>query len=413
MVVFITSFVARQPIFDREEEVFAYELLYRDSLENSYNPDVDGEEATSHVLTNSFGIIGIEEITEGNYAFVNFTERLICEEIPTIFNANNIVVELLEDIDPKQEVIEACTKLKEMGYIIALDDFIFAPQYQPLVDLADIIKVDFMISSAQERQQLVKIATNKGIDLLAEKVENRAELEEAKEMGYTYFQGYFFSKPVILAGDKLPVYPTNYIRVLNELNKEEPNVTKIAKFIEQDMSLSYKLLKLINSALFSLRKEITSIQQALVLLGLREVKKWFNLIVIEEISNDNDAEVLNISLIRAKFAELLAEHLNVEMNENKCFLMGLFSMIDVLMNREMENLLAELPIAQEIKDGILGEEGIYSEILGLIFSYERGDWEEIRLCCTNRCLTEDEISASYLQSVKWSNDISVSNLDNV
>ena len=405
----IESFVARQPIFNTEEDVFAYELLYRDGFENAYNPDIDGKEATSQVLTSSFGVIGIDEITDGNYAFVNFTEQLLLEEVATVFNPETIVVEILEDVEPSQEVISACQKLKEKGYTIALDDFIFAPKYQSLIDLADIIKVDFMISSEGERHKLVEIAQQKDIDLLAEKVETREELEEAKEMGYKYFQGYFFSKPVVLKGDDLPVYPTNYVRVLNELNTKEPDLDKIAKFIEQDMSLSYKLLRLINSAIFSLRKEIESIKQALVLLGLEEVQKWFNLIIVDDLADEDDLEAVRLALVRAKFAELLADNLNITRDENKFFLMGLFSMIDVLMNRKLEDLLDELPIAQEIKDGLLGKGGIYTDIIDLITAYEKGKWEKINNCCKKRCLKDDDISESYLQAIEWSNNISATN----
>ena len=404
-MVNIESFVARQPIFDREENVCAYELLYRDGFENAYNPDVNGEEATSQVLTSSFGVIGIQEITDGHRAFVNFTEQLLVDEVATVFNPNTLVVEILENIEPSTEVIKACKKLKEKGYTIALDDFIFDPEYLPLVDIADIIKVDFMISSWEERNRLVHIAQNKDIDLLAEKVETRDELEEAKEMGYSYFQGYFFSKPVILKGDDLPVYPTNYFRVLNELNNTEPDLDKISRLIERDMSLSYKLLRLINSAIFSLREEINSIKQALVLLGLDEVKKWFNLIIINELSNEDDEEVIRLSLLRAKFIELLAGNLNVGDKQHNFFLMGLFSLIDVLMNRDLKELLTELPIAQEIKEGLLHHEGLHGEVFALALAYEKGEWNKVQQLLKEKDLQAEKIGEDYLQAVEWSNEI--------
>lgn len=404
-MVNIESFVARQPIFDREENVCAYELLYRDGFENAYNPNVDGEEATSQVLTSSFGVIGIQEITDGHRAFVNFTEQLLIDEVATVFNPNTLVVEILENIEANNEVIQACEKLKEKGYTIALDDFVFAPQYLPLVDIADIIKVDFMISSWEERNKLVHIAQKKDVDLLAEKVETRAELEEAKEMGYSYFQGYFFSKPVILKGDDLPVYPTNYFRVLDELNDSEPDLDKISKLIERDMSLSYKLLRLINSAIFSLREEINSIKQALVLLGLDEVKKWFNLIIINELSSDDDDEIIKLSLLRAKFIELLAGELNVGTKQHNFFLMGLFSLIDVLMNRDLKEVLTELPIAQEIKQGLLYCKGLHGEVFSLALAYEKGNWNQVQQMLTKRDLQGEDVRADYLKAVEWSNQI--------
>ncbi|MGM0502405.1 MAG: EAL and HDOD domain-containing protein [Bacillota bacterium] len=404
-MVIIESFVARQPIFDRDEKVFAYELLYRDGFENAYNPEVDGVEATSKVLTSSFGVIGIEELTDGHKAFVNFTKQLLLDEVATVFSPDTLVVEVLENVEPTSEVIEACKKIKEKGYILALDDFVFEPDYMSLINLADIIKVDFMISSAAERNMLVEIAKKKDIELLAEKVETRAEVEEAKSMGYTYFQGYFFSKPVILKGDDLPVYPTNYFQILEQLNQEEPEVEKIAKLIERDMALSYKLLRLINSAMFSLREEIASIKQALVLLGLEEVKKWFNLIIINELSDEDDTEVIRTSLVRAKFAELVASNLGIREDMNKFFLMGLFSMIDVLMNRELEDLLAELPIANEIKEGLLGTGGRYTVVYNLIIAYERGNWGEVQEFLDRPELNEEEVAGAYLRAVDWANEI--------
>jgi EAL and modified HD-GYP domain-containing signal transduction protein len=404
-LVVIESFVARQPIFDNCENVFAYELLYRDGFENAYNPQMDGNQATSQVLTSSFGLIGIQEMTSGKRAFVNFTKDLLTDEVATVFSNQTLVVEILENIEATSEVINACNHLKEEGYLIALDDFVFEPQYIPLIEIADIIKVDFMISNFKERKRLVEIAQRRGIDLLAEKIETRDEFKEAKEMGYSYFQGYFFSKPTILSGEELPTYPTNYFQALNALNKEEPNFKRISEIIERDMSLSYKLLHLINSAAFCLREEVESIQHALVLLGLDEVKKWFNLIIVNELADDDDLEVIRVSLIRAKFGELIAKSLGVEDEKNRFFLMGLFSMIDVLMNQDLENLLEELPLAQEIKDGLLGVDGLYNEVYDLIMTYEQGDWDNFSTFLNKNELSGEKIKESYLEAVKWSNEI--------
>ncbi|MGM0370342.1 MAG: EAL and HDOD domain-containing protein [Bacillota bacterium] len=404
-MVVIESFVARQPIFDNSENVFAYELLYRDSFENAYNPEMDGSQATSQVLTSSFGLIGIQEMTSGKRAFVNFTKDLLTDKVATVFSNQTLVVEILENIEATSEVINACKHLKKEGYLIALDDFVFEPQYIPLIEIADIIKVDFMISNFKERKRLVEIAKRRGIELLAEKIETRDEFKEAKEMGYSYFQGYFFSKPTILSGEELPTYPTNYFQALNALNKEEPDFKRISEIIERDMSLSYKLLHLINSAAFSLREEVESIHHALVLLGLDEVKKWFNLIIINELADDDDLEVIRVSLIRAKFGELIAESLGSKDTKNKFFLMGLFSMIDVLMNQNLEKLLEELPLAQEIKDGLLGIDGLYKEVYDLIMTYEQGDWANFGTFLEKHELNGEEVKNDYLEAVKWSNEI--------
>ncbi|MBM7556875.1 EAL and HDOD domain-containing protein [Halanaerobacter jeridensis] len=208
------SYVARQPIFDQNKEVYAYELLYRGAGDN-INKDFDGDDATSEVLTNTFSNIGIETITKGKKAFINFTSNLLEKEIHSLFDDDILVVEILEDVKITKEVVKTCCNMKKEDYIIALDDFVFDSSYRPLLKIADIIKVDFLITSKQERKDIVDLANNYNIKLLAEKVETKKEFKEAKKMGYNYFQGYFFEKPEILEGKDLPVYPTNYFQGLN------------------------------------------------------------------------------------------------------------------------------------------------------------------------------------------------------
>ena len=384
--------------------MFAYELLYRDGTDNCYDC-IDGDNATSQVLNNSFNVIGIKNITQGKKAFVNFTKNLIEKELVKSFDNDILVVEVLEDVEITAKVINACRKLKKDNYIIALDDFVFEPCYRPLLKIADIVKVDFLITSKKQRAQIVDLADQYGVDLLAEKIETESEFQEAKQMGYSYFQGYFFKKPEILEGNDLPVYPGNYFRVLNELNHQDPDFDKIAKVIKQDMSLSYKLLSFINSAAFGFRQEIESIKHALVLLGIKEIKKWFNLVVLKQLATEKPKEVMRVSLIRAKLSEFLGTQIVKEVETSKLFMMGLFSMIDVLMNRELEELLAELPIANEIKAGLLGEKGLFRDIYQLVLAYEEGKWEQVNYYIEKLELEEELVTKSFVESINWAEGI--------
>ncbi|WP_051412221.1 EAL and HDOD domain-containing protein [Halonatronum saccharophilum] len=401
----VEVFVARQPIFDRDKNIYGYELLYRNGFDNFYK-SIDGDKATSEVINNSFLLIGIENLTEGKKAFINFTTKLLKEEVPNIFNKQILVIEILEGVQPDRELINACKRMKEKGYSIALDDFIFEPKFLPLLELADIIKVDFIQSDKNERRRLAQIGKRKGITLLAEKVETREEFEEALDMGYSLFQGYFFSKPVILSGNDLPTIPNNYFRIIKEVNKEEPDIAKISSIIERDLSLSYKLLRLINSASFYLREEVNSINNALALLGLEEFEKWISLIVIKDISKEGTiTENIKTSLIRAKLSESIAEEMGIEENKSEFFLMGIFSMLDVLMNRKLVDILNDLPISNKIKWALLGAQGELRDVYELTLSYERANWDRLLELIDKFKLKEYIIGELYIEAIEWANQI--------
>jgi EAL and modified HD-GYP domain-containing signal transduction protein len=378
--------------------------LYRAGNDNSFT-EIDGDAATEQVLNNSFSTIGISEITQNKKAFVNFTTNLLTKGIATVFDKEILVVEILEDVKLTREVVNSCLKLKELGYLIALDDFVFAEKYRPLLKIAEIIKVDFLASAPAEREELVDIAAEYGTKLLAEKVETKEEFNEAKKLGYSYFQGYFFKKPEILEGEDLPVYPTNYFQALNELNKPEPDFEKIAQAISQDMALSYKLLRLINSAAYGVKEKVGSIKQALVLLGIKEVEKWLDIVVMNELAEDQPTEVIRTSLIRAKLAELLSKELKSSLDPSHLFMIGLFSMLDVLMNRKLEDLVKELPIADEIKYPLLGIKGEARNILKLVIAYEEGKWKEVTRYIRDFKLPQEIVATSFLTAVDWTETV--------
>ena len=303
-------FVATQPIFNIKKKIVAYELLFRSNSNNYYN-GTDGDDATSNVISNSFTIIGLEKLTFGKRAFINFTESLLLNEIPLLLNKDEIVVEILENIKPTEEIINTCSKLKALGYILALDDFVFSPEYEPLMELANIIKVDFIITKGKERGDIIKRAKNRKIEFLAEKVETLEEYEEAVKLGYSYFQGYFFSKPTIIKGRDIPSNTLNKFNLLKAVSEENFDIKKIEDIIKIDVSFSYKLLKYINSASFGLKAEISSIKQALALLGKQEVVKWLSLLIINTIGENKNESIVSSCVTRAKFGELIAPKMNL------------------------------------------------------------------------------------------------------
>lgn len=395
-------FVARQPIFDKKQKVFGYELLYRIGYDNYYDR-LDGDRATADVIANSFLLIGIEALTGGKRAFINFSQNLLKSEVAINLPKELVAIEILEDVQVNPEVIDACSKLKKLGYMLVLDDFVFNPDFSPLIEMADIIKVDFLQTPYEDRLELARWFGSKKVTLLAEKVETREVFEEALEMGYSYFQGYFFSKPVILTGQDISVYKMNYLQALSEINRPVPDFSRIEGVIKRDVSLSYKLLKYINSAAYGFRTRISSIKHALVMLGTKEVKKWISLIALRGMLDDKPGEIMTSSIIRAKFGELLAPMIGFGEQSAEIFLMGMFSMIDAIVDRPMSEVVVDLPISDEIKKALLGEENSYRDVYDLILSYEKGDWSEFSRLVGKFRLSEMEVPKLYLDSLEWAN----------
>lgn len=399
-------FVARQPIFDRQQQIFAYELLFRQGQVNAYTA-TDGDQATSNVIVNSLWLIGLNTLTHGKRAFINFTANLLKNEVVTILPREQVVVEILETVEPTAEVVGVCQKLRERGFQLALDDFVFEPRFEPFLEIADIIKVDFTTTNMVEQQRLIERCKGMGIRFLAEKVETRAQYEQAMAMGYSYFQGYFFSKPVVVKGQDIPSSKAIGFRVLQELNSVPIELERLEYLIGRDVSLSYKLLKLINSPVFGLRSEMRTIRQALVMLGTKETVKWASLMLARGIAEDKPGELVLISVIRARFCELLMAEAGHKRDSSDAFLMGLFSLIDALLDRPLQEVLDELPVAAVVRNALLGESGLFHTIYSLAVAYERGDWDEVGRLSDRLAITEKRLPALHLNSLTWAKEMSL------
>jgi len=396
-------FVARQPIFDLKKNVVAYELLFRSGLDNFYDTEQDGDNATSKLITNSFLLIGLDTITKRKKAFINFTKHHILSRAPSVIPNDLISIEILEDVIPDQDVVTACAELKEKGYEIVLDDFVFSEEYKPLVELADIIKIDFLNTLGDERRVVLEQCKDRGIKFLAEKVETVEDFQMAVELGYEYFQGYFFSKPVIISGRDIPGMKFNHLRMLSEINRPDVEFDRLEDIIKHDVSLTYKLLKFINSAYFRFSMKVESIKHSLVLLGVKEIKKWASIIALSAIGDDKPQEVINLSLVRAKFCEFLATDTGMKNNESDYFMTGLFSLIDALIDRPMEEVLSELPISDDVKNALLCQKNLYNDILNLVVAYEKGEWETVTEYSEKTGVNEAVLPTYYFTSTKWAN----------
>ncbi len=396
----VEHFIARQPIFDIKQQVFAYELLFRSGLHNYFDCD-DIDHASTSVIANSFLLFGLDEMTAGRRAFLNCTRKVLVEDLATSLPKQHVVIEILENIEPDEEVIAACRRLKEMGYTLALDDFVYHQKFEPLLELADIVKVDFLLSGPGERQRMSTLLRRRGIRMLAEKVETQEDYEQAVSMGYELFQGYFFSKPVIMSRRDIPANKMQYLRVLKEIHSPEIDFHRMAQTVQREVSLSFKLLKLINSAAFGLRHKVSNIVQALSLLGEREIRTWVSLLSVSAMASDKPAELVVNSLIRARFCEKAAGLIGDGSQSSELFLMGLFSQLDAILDRPLAELLDEIQVSKEICRALLDEEGKRYHLLALCVTLERGNWDQLSTLATNLELDETALSETYLAAVQW------------
>lgn len=405
-------YVGRQPILNKKLEVFAYELLYRDNQHKNVYLAGNDDYATSEVI-NSFLQFGINDLSEGKPCFINFTETLLENTVPTFLQPELMVIEVLESVRPTDQIIKNCQSLKKLGYRIALDDFEFQEQddnFQKLIHLADIIKIDIQKTSKAEQLRIMKRLQKTPIVFLAEKVETREEYVQCVKDGYTYFQGYFFSKPVILSTKDLPVLHHNLFILISELSKEEPDIDKITQYIESDVSLSYKLLRLLNSQAIGLVYQIKSIKQSIVLLGLIELRKWIYVISFRERYDKSDRlteEVIKLSLTRAKASELISLHLGNRRDSSRLFLTGLFSLVETIYKQPLDHILSSLPLDQIIKDTLLGKDTSLTSVKNLVSAAEKGEWSKMDALAVELGINAMTFNDLYRQSVKWARDVMI------
>ena len=396
-------FLARQPILDRNNKLFGYELLFRDSAKNIYTSE-DGDKATIGVIKNSFINIGIDKVVGGKQAFINFTENILKSDIFNVLPPKSVIVEILEDIEPTEEILQLCKKLKNLGYIIALDDFVYSNKYRKLIELADIIKVDFKLTKGYERKKVIDQVNSPGIKFLAEKVETMEEFNEAVSFGYSYFQGYYFSKPSIISGKRISENKVVYMKILKEINGDSFNIDIIENLIKRELSLSFKLLKLINSANYSFKSEIKSIKQALALLGEKEIKKWLYLIAFKTMAEDKPEIIIINSLTRAKFAEIISDKMGRGYSSFNAYLLGMLSMVDLILDRPLGQILEELLIPIEVKSALNGINNSYRKLLDLITEYEKGQWDEVSKLSKEINLDEKCLPKAYYEAIFYAKE---------
>jgi c-di-GMP-related signal transduction protein len=395
------KFIARQPIFDDKLKLFGYELLFRASSENVFRPY---KAASDSLIVDSASLFGLQTLTGHAKAFINLDLFALQRGTARLLPPDQIVLEILESITPTQEVVQLCAELCNEGYTLALDDYVGHPKWEPLIPLVKFLKVDFRACDPPARAAIANLHRAKpgadpnsgGMRLLAEKIENNEDLLEARSLGYTFFQGYFFCKPSTLSAREIPGNKLNCLRLLHLVASPDFNYDAVEELLKTDPALVYKLLRYLNSWLVAIRGEIHSIREAIALLGEKEFRRWISVLAVVAMASDKPHELIRTALTRAFFCETLAKALTApeatSMKSSDFFLMGLLSVTDAILDRPMEQVLASLPIAPEVRAALCGNANQYRDVYDVLLAYERADWPALSTASARLNIDESSIA---------------------
>jgi EAL and modified HD-GYP domain-containing signal transduction protein len=395
-------YVARQPIMDLLGRVYAYELLFRNGHEQSFSGDCN---LASRIMLDNTMVFGLEKLTGGLTAFVNCTEEVLTSDLVAVLPPSLFVLEVLETVEPTPEVIEACRKLKAHGFRLALDDFIWKPEFEPLIKLADYIKVDFTLSGPKERRELISRLKGSSrlngasVTLLAEKVETQEEFRQAREEGFTLIQGYYFCRPELIENRQIPSNRLSQIEILRMLREESMDLRELAGLVKRDASLTYRLLRLINSPAMGIRQRVNSVLDALVVVGEDAFRRIATLAITSELNANQPVELLRMAFVRGRFCELAAARCGLDATEQ--YLLGLLSLLPAMLQLPMERLAPELPLRESIRQALNGEPNPEGSLLEWVREYERGNWDSCDAVAQTHGLKQEDLVRAYGSAIEW------------
>ena len=393
--------MARQPILTKDEKVFGYELLFRDGIEDYFC--AKDAEAASKIMLDSSLLMGLDVLCNGGRAFVNCTRDMLLKDYVTLLPSSLTVVEILESVEPDDLVMAACQRLKEAGYMIALDDFGVGDKREPLTQIADIIKVDVRSTTPEQRTAMVKRYGPVRCRMLAEKVETREEFLAAQKAGFAYFQGYFFRKPETIKTHAVQGNRLNYIKMLQVVSKPELEPREIENAIKGEASLCYRLLRYMNSASFGFGHEVRSVRHALSILGEREVRRWVRMVVTLAAGQHKSSDLVISAMVRARFCELLSP--KIKHGESDLFLLGLLSLMDAILELPMSDVLDKVSLDQETKTVLAGGDSYLRPLYQLMLAQESGDWQSSGELARSMKLPESEVAEVYWSAMQWAREM--------
>lgn len=399
----MSVFVARQAIFNRKQNVVAYELLFRNSAENFF-PDIEEGQATARLIMENQLNLGTRHITSGKTALINIGPDSLKHNLCDFLPCKDVVIELLETIEPTDDNYQLCRELFHKNYKLALDDFVYNEQWERFLKFIKLVKFDIAQTPLSDIAEIVeKLKQHKKIKILAEKIETQADYHQAHKMGFDYFQGYFFAKPTMHEQQDIDYNYALVVAIYAQVMKPSPDIKQISALFEADAALAYKLMRLINSGVFPIQSKISSIKQALVYLGHERLKKFVSLIVTAHTAGKKPAELMQVCVVRARFCELIAKQVSKSL-AGEAFFTGLFSLLDAILDQPMSLLVEKLPFPDDIKAALLNEKNTLYYILNVVQAYETGSWWTLEKAVILLNVKSDVLPGLYNQAVDWADN---------
>lgn len=395
------AYLARQPIFDDQRNVFGYELLFRESEDNRAGLDEEGADrvaATSKVMLNTMMELDLGRLVGDKRAFFNLEHQFLLAGTDLPFSSDHIGIEIVEDVPINDETVNAVSQLAMLGYTIALDDFTWREGIERFLEYADLVKIDTLAHDVMAQIEIIKRLKGYDVKMVAKSVETQAQFEQCRRLGFKYFQGFFLCCPTVMTAKRLPESKINVMRLVSKLQDPKVGPEELESIIRNDVALHYRLLRTVNSAYYGLSVKIKSIQHAIVYLGLPAIRSWARLQVMAGI-DDRPSELMRLALIRARMCELMTAQMAKETQDN-AFTAGLFSLLDALMDIPMHEVVSLLPLDDDLLDALVEREGPYGRLLQTVISYERGEWDDVN----EEIFPPERLHTSYLQAVYWATD---------
>ncbi|MEZ8703684.1 EAL and HDOD domain-containing protein [Vibrio cyclitrophicus] len=399
------TYVARQPILNRNKNTLGYELLFRDGERNAYPAHIESNRATYRLIVENFLSVGLNPSISSSRCFINFPYQSLIRRLPLSLPKDKVVVEILETCKPTDELLDAVKELYQAGYMIALDDFTSTPEWERFLRYTHIVKLDIMQMGLDEACDLVKAHQGKKFSFLAERVETEQEFKQAKEAGFKFFQGYFFSKPQIIKTKYISPEQVIAMELFQEVCKPVVDFQRVESIVAKDVALSYKLLRFVNTMSPRLEVTISSFRQALVYLGQEKLKMFVSLAVASYVSDKKPKELYGLSLQRAQFCQRMSRYQAFAGHTEQAFMIGLFSLLDALLDLSLENLVEQLPLCKSIKVALLRREGPYGTLLALEESFEHADWQQIDEHCADLGLNVEQVKTELTEARRWSHTV--------
>ncbi|RDV24193.1 EAL domain-containing protein [Alteromonas aestuariivivens] len=396
------AFVAREPILDRYKDVYAYELLFRDGSAGGY-PEHDEEKASQ--IAQRFHPLGLDDISGGKTSFITFNTDTLISRFPTTLNPESVVVELAENPSNQSGLIEACEYIKQLGFKLAIDDPMMLSGKHPIFPLIDIVKVDVSQGRYEQIEKNIPRFLNSRIKLVAEQVNTYQDFNTCRDLGFDFFQGYFFAQPEARIQRQLPASKMNLVELIGASSQSSFDLNRINQIIERDAALSYLLLKFINNPTINKRYKISSLKHALNYMGEVEIKKFIALLSLANLGDDKPLELIHMSLVRAKFFDLLAQERRLSVDPPVGFLVGLFSLLDALLDREMSEILKQLPLDEEVNDALMGRSPEFNQYTNLVRGFEGALWLNVIKQSKSMGIDQKHLHSLYNQAIVWGNGV--------